>query len=623
MDISTGSKTVNVYAQWTPNTLTVNYSPECSPTTPAVIIKNKGTVVTAMQSQTLNYNTTNNNGLYNGNNVNSYNITKEGHKFNGKGWYYKNIFIDWNTAYSGKTLAEALGVDISTESKTVDVCAKWEIILYDYVIRKVYKDAEGKFNKVKGTTTFALYEDSKCEGTNSKLISVTGGQKTIQLKRGTYYLKETVAPVGYNIDETNNCHKIVVTSDVSTNLINVENESTCNSKLEEHKKQYSSNSSEYKLGLIDLYGEYKLNNLLNFRNPSCTDNSECYESKIDCLSGSNTRKDMMKNFNSENYSCYNNVIKDGNNNITAFCSISLEFDSKLKQKDGFYSDVKAGQLIMSDNINSSILSINLNNLCYFINNNTNEKEQSSLNVPSVNLGSNSLIQNTSTNVNYFLEKRDADMYEGEITVEYSLPDVYAKKGNGSLLDKDGKPYTSSCWDCKYLGKGIASLFNQGTGTLSFGYNMEIDDPLSNAKEISVQKSNACPYKITKEIIQYDENELGEIQLEFRVIDTNKPFDRKTNSNWSDKTDDTIDNNKVKQYITNEDINNSYNKTNEGSLYSNQTKENKTIILTPDLIKQIREYNIENSYDEYKYACDEHEKNCVNAFFKKFNIIKTN
>ena len=39
-----------------------------------------------------------------------------------------------------------------------------------------------------------------------------------------------------------------------------------------------------------------------------------------------------------------------------------------------------------------------------------------------------------------------------------------------------------------------------------------------------------------------------IELEFRSIDTKEPFNRKTMSNWSDKEDNSKDNDTVKKYI---------------------------------------------------------------------------
>ena len=93
--------------------------------------------------------------------------------------------------------------------------------------------------------------------------------------------------------------------------------------------------------------------------------------------------------------------------------------------------------------------------------------------------------------------------------------------------------------------------------------------------------------------------------------------RDTNSNWCDGSNCSSDNNIVQTYI--KDRNNSYNITGEGSWYTNQTSGKPRIVLTPDTIKEIREYNKNHKYDDYELKCDINGENCQNAFLAEFGI----
>ena len=129
------------------------------------------------------------------------------------------------------------------------------------------------------------------------------------------------------------------------------------------------------------------------------------------------------------------------------------------------------------------------------------------------------------------------------------------------------------------------------------------------------------YKTKKEVIKYEKSDNGTLEIEFRTIDTNNPFNRNTKSNWSGTTNSST-NNKVQQYITNSDVNNSYNRTGQGSLY--QIGTTGKIVLTPSLIQSIREYNETYTYDDYTVytTTDENgNKTISTSFFDYIGLTK--
>ena len=135
-------------------------------------------------------------------------------------------------------------------------------------------------------------------------------------------------------------------------------------------------------------------------------------------------------------------------------------------------------------------------------------------------------------------------------------------------------------------------------------------------------------KVQKE--KYNSNDNGKLNLEFRTIDTNNPFNRTPKSNWNDGSNKSDSSNSIiSDYILN--ATNSYGvKTGETA---KQTPKY-TITLTPALVQDIRDYTHgigdyegnPHPYDEYLLNCeeDDHGNNvCRNAFLQEFNIIKVN
>ena len=117
------------------------------------------------------------------------------------------------------------------------------------------------------------------------------------------------------------------------------------------------------------------------------------------------------------------------------------------------------------------------------------------------------------------------------------------------------------------------------------------------------------------MIKYNNNDNGKLDLEFRIIDTNEPFNRNTMSNWSDGTDNSKNNNSVEKYILN--ATNSYG-IKKGETVKQPPKY--TIILTPDIIQKIRDHNAIFPYDNYELSCDNNGENCQNLFIKNYKEL---
>ncbi len=182
-----------------------------------------------------------------------------------------------------------------------------------------------------------------------------------------------------------------------------------------------------------------------------------------------------------------------------------------------------------------------------------------------------------------------------IEVDYIAKPIYTYKISGRpidvatcIVDEENEILRN---DCTIIGYGVASSFNDAS------INEPYFDFIINASENSIfsfNSENKCLYNVNEEIIEYEDVEdNGKLELEFRSIDKDSPFDRKTNSNWCDGENCDSNNNTVNSIIKGR--NDSYNSTGAGGLYTNENS--KRIVLTPDIIQKIRDYN--NGKGEYE------------------------
>ena len=207
--------------------------------------------------------------------------------------------------------------------------------------------------------------------------------------------------------------------------------------------------------------------------------------------------------------------------------------------------------------------------------------------------------------------------EESIEVDYISKPVYGYKISGKLPENQEECFNKTDNKinpkCSLLGYGVISQFKDGqTGNSSF--NFKINKGSSNVFKFNA--NNVCEYMVNPEIIKYEENTNGDLDLEFRSIDKKDPFDRSTNSNWCDGENCDSNNNTVNSIIKGR--NDSYNSTGAGGLYTNENS--KRIVLTPDTINRIKEYNKENPYNDYTVKEDT-DGNKTSNFFEYIGLKK--
>ena len=363
-------------------------------------------------------------------------------------------------------------------------------------------------------------------------------------------------------------------------------------------------------------------NLLNIANPSCTIKNEPNKEveNLTCLSGSTLSHD---NFNELNLSDYDEIITDSYGNYIGFCLSSMYLKNNLGVQK-FYS--KAGQtLIKQVNVNgeeeiqiynsnynpvrvrgTDVATATIRKMCYvlpgrvvsfdkFVSNddvtlyfgdnnwdrNADELQKESKEPYKEYEGNNeSAVLST--------HKNNLVLYDYKKEIGYKLNTVY-------LENISGKPISGS----NYYLNAVLSKFVPSSGTIPF--------KIYYGGKTYGQGEDLCKYETKGELLD------PELKLEFRIIDTNNPFNRKTMSNWSYGTDNSKDNNTVKNYIIK--ATNSYGlKKGENTKQSPKYK----ITLTPTEIKNIRVYNKNIPYDNNKENCSLDSNNnqvCKNTFIQ--------
>lgn len=413
----------------------------------------------------------------------------------------------------------------------------------------------------------------------------------------------------------------------------------------EFKNTYNNNPSE--IERIDLYRTYhkgawnqeSRRNLLNFTikdaETACSNYTPNYEITNACLSTDQVSSNVENKFTNQNISDYNDRIISSSITDQSYCLTDFELTKGANVNYNKDIIVKAGKLIFNIGKDESVLNGVLTKTCFI--------HKDVYNNYSADITKNNFIDTSDYIQNvilaeevleYSLEPTDVtstlegNFYkiEGSVNISYKPTPIYAKKITGrkelsvDCLDGDGKLKDS----CTILGYGVASNFNDAKESYP-KFNFSITN-LENSI-FSFGEGNNCEYYVEPEVIKYNPNINGKIDLEFRTIDKNTPFDRETNTNWcSNNPDDPCNkqNSTVSSVIYGR--NNSYNTTRAGAIYSNVNTTNPNeykIVLTPDKINEIREYNRNiGSYSDYNVYCNDNGV-CSTPLLDQLGIIKVN
>ena len=476
--------------------------------------------------------------------------------------------------------------------------------------------------------SYNIYKGSNCSGPIIKTVKTSSGYvPKFNLDVGTYSIGETInpsgtpnfytiAPPGYSPENTK-CVKsnisIIANSDLNESIFY---EASCQQRLKDSDKSPAS--------LIKLYEEFGYNGLLNFKDNgkyATCDDVTCKKNPdepptLGCLSYS-TGEDV---FDEYNMVCHTEKITNLTGSTVGFCIDKFNLTNNLNENN-FYST--AGQFIIRKNLenkiqfyknpnelvvidNQYIATANVGKICYVLDNSGHLQMQMKTKSLDVYFGDNDFddepdelpyevnsITLPNTISNGFIKYEYKDIYN------FGLNAVYLEKITGQITDKT-----------------IGSLEETGV-IIPF-------KPIENKKILfeieydnKIYSSNECKYKSDPEIIKYppDRND-GKLDLEFRLINKNKPFlnekgdVRLTNSNWCDysapKEEQCLANNKIV-------VENIINATDSyGRDLNGKKNPIYTIKLFPSDIKLIRKYNDEVPYDNYNISCKT-GKPCENIF----------
>jgi len=485
-------------------------------------------------------------------------------------------YIPWDPGYfCGYLLDKNIGYGITV--------VRYEDIFKDGKVKISIKIKDTEQLIKKKNAVFRIYDSS-----NNKVQDVTtaSGIAEHTLTPGNYTITELTPPGLYQLASSKSVN-ISITANQVTEVDFFYNTS-CDVDFEELGTNPSVES------LINLYKSYPDDTkLLNFASPSCGKATCNKNVTLGCLSGNNTSN---VTFNENNLSCYDEPITSGEDYI-GFCSNYFNLVNNLGTSK-FYGI--SGQFLIRQNnnvltiynenldpvkINSQYIATAQNGkVCYVLSGKT---ANISSNIKTSDVCFGNVDEATGDSQTDLLDivtvqnpvkqesKGKFTKYTYELTHNYKfLKEIYLEKSTGKYSS------TKTTQTTQTPIYGIFSQFNSSSGSIPFELSYGGD----------TYTSNECKYETKKEIIKYDKTSSGNIELEFRTIDTSNPFVmRNTKTNWCDDTGDCKNNNSKVQAVIKE-RNNSYNQTGAGPKYK--------ITLTPADIEIIRGYNTTEPYDNY-------------------------
>lgn len=462
------------------------------------------------------------------------------------------------------------------------------------------------------------YYKNILDGTNYEISNIVALNDYVYLGYNTNWTYHGATP-----ESTSTTITGIVDSDKQINLIL---ESPCENRVKNIKNL---TGIERVRKLFELYNDYldkpesqkkDYRGLLNIKNPKCEElGPPSKEIKnLTCLSASTK---SHANFHELNLSGYDEKFTNSSGDYIGFCLTSMYLKNNLGVQK-FYS--KSGQfLIKQENDDSEIEILNssyrpvrvcgndvatttIRKMCYFLPGETLPAEYTPSSSHHVTLffgdndgdGIDTLREETS-------EIKDGKsgvettngliMYEFLKETKYKLNTLYLEKISGKIVENGNHSLN-----------GVVSKFNATSGVIPFVVKYDYGYYQMYYGMTDGEYDNLCTYKSDPEII------IGDLNLEFRTIDTKAPFNRKTMSNWSDGTNRSKDNAVVNKYIKN--AVNSYGLDKDGK----RVKPKYSIKLTSEDIKNIRKYNNQVPYDNYKVECtigSDGEEICENVFLK--------
>ena len=631
-DLKNGDATVYVYPEWTPNKLTVNYYSNYADKSfegPDNAVSSSKNV--KVKTYKYNYGVVYKDGIgiqdYTNLSDNCY-LARTGFIASGE-WNTKvdrtgitvSQGITHNTA---QELALVLGVDISYGNATVDLYPQW---LVPFEINKV-----NTWNRpITSKVYFSIYNnENDCIANRNpyptNVITQNGKSDGLGLYPGTYYIRETAVQDTKNYYVDNACHRIDV-GEGQENKITVTNQTKCE---RDFKDDIYSRINAFK----NDYPEF--NNLLAFNKPAkeaCTGYTHEHFYEGNCtylgsigLSVYNEETGYEFNFNGEDLSAFNETIKQNNEDI-GYCFTT--FFSTDIQDNSIPGPIKAGTLIVgSKNEYAVALTARLTKTCYVYKKDVQVKNIAGMvgfedtatyrdYVDAIIVNGEPLFEQSDVDSPIFMKyegvENSLSKFVGDVSVDYTFPPVYATSISGRLCSSSEGPM------CHNIGFGIISEFQDGKKTAddssndsylrSYDVNFEFG---LRGKSVFPEIKQTCQYKVEPEIIKYNDDDNGKIDIEFRVVDTNNPFNRTPKSNWNDGSDEKNSKNVlINDYIL--DATNSHGiKKGESEKQTPKYK----ITLTSNIINEIKEYNDSNSYDDYE-ICEEDTCESMNAFIDEY------
>lgn len=510
----------------------------------------------------------------------------------------QNTPITWDGAKA--KIGDTIIADLSTGSKTIHVYADWLFnqltVIYhgnggytsegQAIVQDEIKF--GDYYTIRGVDLFTRNDHSFVGWTTNE--DGTGYNWTNW--KGIWNLNN-----GYNGIENNELHLYAKWQDSCHFEFN--RDSTPANRLEMYKNYsiHSANTSSRR-------------NLLNFTIPdaetACGNYTPDYQPNNACLMTDQINDLTENKFTYENLSDYNDVITSSSTQDISYCLTDFELTKGANVNYNSNQRVKAGTMVFNINETDAVAIGELTKTCYIHKNVYNNyigditRENfinpddyiSTLTLDGVELDKAFIKQDPVSTL-------EGDFYKvvGKVNIEYKPTKVCVERLTGKYpVD------CSNTSQVRTLGYGVLSKFNDDpSSTQSFNFRISVGG------KFSFDSETACQYNVEREIIKYpDSSPKGKLDLEFRIIDIKKPFNRNTKINWCDGNDCSKDNDVVKKYIINSI--NSYGLDKDG----NKKEPIYKIILDADSINTIRKYNEKNQYTYYKLINNK-DNDLVNAF----------